>query len=156
MIAFGIAAVLSAGSNAENQAPEAAGKGGPSDHAMFGGTDARNMVNLIDKGVPEKVESEGPALLWKAALGNKANGGPTIAGGKVYVGTNNELPRNKRDVNKNGDPIDKGILMCFDEKTGNFLWQAVHDKLPNGFVTDWVYEGSAHRHRRGGTRLLRQ
>ena len=91
MIAFGIAAVLSAGSNAEKQAPEAAAKGGPSDHAMFGGTDARNMVNLIDKGVPEKVESEGPALLWKAALGNKANGGPTIAGGKVYVGTNNEL-----------------------------------------------------------------
>jgi outer membrane protein assembly factor BamB len=138
VVAFGIAAILSAGSNPNNQ--EAGGKAGASDHAMFGGSTSRNMVNLVDKGVPEKLEAEGPGLLWKAPLGNKANGGPTIAGGKVYVGTNNEQPRNQRDTKK-GEPIDKGVLMCFDEKTGKFLWQAVHDKLPNGFVTDWIYEG---------------
>ncbi len=27
---------------------------------------------------------------------------------------------------------DKGVLMCFDAKTGKFLWQATHDKLPGG------------------------
>ena len=27
--------------------------------------------------------------------------------------------------------------MCFDEKTGKFLWQAVHDKLGQGRVNDW-------------------
>jgi outer membrane protein assembly factor BamB len=31
--------------------------------------------------------------------------------------------------------------MVFEEKTGKFLWQAVHDKLPNGAVTDWPREG---------------
>ena len=31
--------------------------------------------------------------------------------------------------------------MCFDEKTGKFLWQAVHDKLPSGSVNDWPHEG---------------
>ena len=60
---------------------------------------------------------------------------------KVFVGTNNERPRNMRDTKKNSEgdvePIDKGILMCFDEATGKFLWQAVHDKLPGGQVRDW-------------------
>src|SRR5262245_66457118 len=81
LVAFGIAAVLSAGSNSAMQ--EAGGKAGPSDHAMFGGTVSRNMVNLVDKGVPEKVESEGESVVWKETLGNKAKGGPTIAGGQV-------------------------------------------------------------------------
>jgi outer membrane protein assembly factor BamB len=27
--------------------------------------------------------------------------------------------------------------MCFEEKTGKFLWQAVYDKLPGGNVVDW-------------------
>ena len=31
--------------------------------------------------------------------------------------------------------------MCFDEKTGNFLWQAVFDKLAAGRVSDWPDEG---------------
>jgi outer membrane protein assembly factor BamB len=139
--AFGIAAILSFGWRSEGQPAKPADKAAASDHAMFGGSTSRNMVNHIDKGVPDKVEPEGPSLLWKAPLGNKANGGPVIAGGKVFVGTNNEQPRNKRDVDKTGNAIDKGVLMCFDEKTGKFLWQAVHDKLPNGFVTDWIYEG---------------
>lgn len=34
-----------------------------------------------------------------------------------------------------------GILMCFDQKSGNLLWQAVHDKLPSGQVHDWPKEG---------------
>ena len=31
--------------------------------------------------------------------------------------------------------------MCFDEKTGAFKWQAVHDKLESGQVNDWPKEG---------------
>lgn len=131
--------------------------GGPSDHTMFGGTPSRNMVNHKDKF--EKFPKEGPMwdepetvkkweaewVLWKASLGSRAYGGPTIAGGKIFCGTNNEQPRNPRDTKKTPkgevEKIDKGILMCFDEKTGKFLWQAVHDKLPNGNVTDWPKEG---------------
>src|SRR5262249_15695907 len=38
-------------------------------------------------------------------------------------------------------PIDKGIILCFNEADGKFLWQAVHDKLPAGRVNDWPDEG---------------
>jgi outer membrane protein assembly factor BamB len=143
--------------------PLVATGGGPSDHTMFGGTPSRNMVNLVDK--IAKFPKEGPKydeneeekkaadikkweaewVLWKADLGSRAYGGPAVAGGKVFCGTNNEKPRNKRDTKKGAggevENIDKGVLMCFDEKTGKFLWQMVHDKLPNGNVTDWPKEG---------------
>lgn len=123
-----------------------AAKGGKSDLVCFGGTPGRNMVNLTDKGIPDKFSPEDEkTLLWKAELGSRAYGGPIIANGKVLVGTNNEKPRNPRDQKKNADgdvePLDKGILMCFDEKSGKFLWQAVYDKLPDGQVKDWPKEG---------------
>ena len=110
---------------------------------MFGGTPTRNMVSARGERYPGTFEKP----LWKVSLGNRAYGGPTIANGKVFVGTNNENPRNQRDRRKpnadnpRGDPIDKGIVMCFKETTGEFLWQAVHDKLPAGGVYDWPKQG---------------
>lgn len=112
---------------------------------MFGHDVTRNMVNLKATGIPDKPEMDGPHQLWKADLGSRAYGGPTISGGKVFVGTNNERPRNPRDSVKNADgdvePIDRGVLMCFEQATGKFLWQAVHDKLESGQVNDWPKEG---------------
>jgi outer membrane protein assembly factor BamB len=152
--ALGIAAVVSVASpNAPpgdsatavrgGEAKSSAARPGPSDHTMFGGTTSRNMVNLADKNVPDKLEVEGPTLLWKAGLGSRSYGGPIIVCGKVFVGTNNESaePRNKRDWTKDNEPIDRGILLCLDEKSGKFLWQAVHPKLPSGQVNDWPKEG---------------
>ncbi len=114
--------------------------------ATFGMTHHRNMVNLTDKNIPDKPEPDGETMLWKADLGSRAYGGPVVAGGKVLVGTNNERPRNpKRDAKKNADgevePIDRGVLMCFDAKTGKFEWQSVHNKLESGQVNDWPKEG---------------
>ena len=138
--------------------PPAAGSAA-SDHSMFGGTPSRNMVNLTDKlakypkqapdwqnaSEEEKKKWMDEWVVWKADLGSRSYAGPIVAGGKVFVGTNNERPRNTRDTRKGADgeveKLDRGILMCFDEKTGKFLWQAVHDKLPNGNVTDWPKEG---------------
>jgi outer membrane protein assembly factor BamB len=126
------------------------------DHRMFGGTPARNFVNLHDTGLShefpkseedEKVRVLGNRVKWKAELGSRAYGGPIVAGGRVYVGTNNENPRNiymgtnnqgPRNKNNTGD---KGIMMCFDEATGDFLWQMVHDKLPGGLINDAPWEG---------------
>jgi outer membrane protein assembly factor BamB len=122
-------------------------KAGPSDHTMFGGTIYRNMVNTIDKNVPEKVDPDGPETIWKVSLGSRAYGGPIVSGGKVFAGTNNESekPRNVRDTKKTkeGDVeyIDRGVLLCIDEKSGKFLWQAVHPKLESGQVNDWPKEG---------------
>jgi len=128
----------------------------PGDHYMFGNHPDRNFINPnpvhLSAEFPkaegdDKVHVLGSRVKWKAQLGSRAYGGPIIAGGKVFVGTNNENPRNKRDRGKatddseEGPPIDKGILMCFDEKTGQFLWQMVHDKLESGQVNDWPREG---------------
>ncbi len=151
-----IAAAQPTKGSAEGTSPVATNPG-PSDHTMFGGTLSRNMINLKDK--VAKFPKAGPKwdedeevkkwtaewVLWSAELGSRAYGGPTVAGGKVYVGTNNERPRNKRDAIKDKEgvdqPIDKGVLMTFEERTGKFLWQSIHDKLPNGNVTDWPKEG---------------
>src|SRR5262249_32859226 len=85
---------------------------------------------------------DGKNLKWTQKLGSRAYGGPVIAGGKVIVGTNNESPRNPRDTDpKRKLPVDKGILMCFRESDGQFLWQHVNDKLPGGQVIDWPREG---------------
>jgi outer membrane protein assembly factor BamB len=145
LLAFGVAAVLSIGSTPNQQPAPDQPKAGASDHTMFGGAPSRNMVNKIDTGVPDKPDLE-KGVLWKADLGSKAYGGPIVAGGKVIVGTNNGRPRNPRDTKKNAqtgevEPIDRGVVMCFEEKTGKFLWQAVHDKLPSGPVNDWPHEG---------------
>ncbi len=95
------------------------GKGGP---GVVPPT--RNLVNTVEKGMPTDFSVEEGKLKnvkWVAELGTRAYGGVVVAGGKVYVGTNNETPR---------DPKVKGakaVLMCFNEADGKFLWQAVHD-----------------------------
>src|SRR5438128_2523026 len=105
---------------------------------MWGGGLSRNMVNTFDHNVPSDWSIEEGAqknIKWVAEMGSKAYGGPIIAGGKVFMGTNNQNPRNPKIKG------DKGIVMCFDEATGKFLWQAVHDKLQAGRVNDWPFEG---------------
>src|SRR5262245_1937542 len=134
-----------------------AGGGGPAmgDWVMYGGTPARNMVNATVKKLPQEwdVDPKAPGykfIRWEADLGSKAYGGPIVAGGKVFIGTNNQKPREKFImekgekvplIDKAGKPIDLGILMAFEEKKGKFLWQQVFFKLPAGRVHDWPLEG---------------
>ncbi len=111
---------------------------------MYGGTPSRNMVNLTDRNILDNFDPDtGEGVLWKADLGSRSHTSPVVSGGKIFIGTNNEQPRNKRDIDKNAEPIDRGILMCFDQRTGKFLWQAVHDKLDSGQVNDWPQVGIA-------------
>jgi outer membrane protein assembly factor BamB len=103
---------------------------------MWGGSPSRNMVNLRDKNVPTDWDTDNNKnILWSQDLGSKAYGGPVVADGKIFIGTNNNKPRDPKVMG------DKGIIMCFDEKTGKFLWQRVHDKLAAGIVSDWPLEG---------------
>jgi outer membrane protein assembly factor BamB len=103
---------------------------GPNSSPMLGGSINRNLANTIEKGIPDTWSIEKGKeknIKWVAKLGTYAYGGPTIAGGRVFVGTNNDSPR---------DPAvkgDKGVLMCFRESDGKFLWQIVHDKNPEPF-----------------------
>jgi outer membrane protein assembly factor BamB len=107
---------------------------------MWGGQLNRNMVNTHEHNLPVVfgVDEDGKPsknIVWTADLGSKAYGGPVVADGKIFVGTNNEKPRDPRIKG------DKGVLMCFRESDGKFLWQRTHDKLPAGRVNDWPREG---------------
>ncbi len=131
------------------------------DWTMYGGSPLRNMANTAVKGLPKDWDVGDPKkkvkpvnIKWVAELGSKAYGGPIIADGRVFVGTNNMNPRDKQWAKiVMGKPIDLGIIMCFDEATGNFNWQAVHQKLPGGQVIDWPYEGICSSPHVDGDRL---
>lgn len=103
------------------------------DWPMWGGTPQRNMASTM-KGLPESWDAKGGAnVKWKARLGTTSNGNPVVAGGKIFLGTNNGNPRNP-DITG-----DKGVLMCLRESDGSFLWQAITDKLDGD--ADWSEEG---------------
>ncbi len=105
------------------------------DWPMWGGTPQRNMAASIAN-LPSSWDAAAMTnVKWKAALGDQSYGNPVVAGGKIFVGTNNQNPRNPEITG------DKGVLMCFRESDGGFLWQAVSDKLPNGEVNDWPEVG---------------
>ncbi|HMY73494.1 MAG TPA: serine/threonine protein kinase, partial [Blastocatellia bacterium] len=105
------------------------------DWPMWGGTPDRNMVSSM-KGLPTTWDvAKKTNVKWVAAIGSQSYGNPTVAGGQVYVGTNNEA---LRDPKQGGD---RGVLMAFDEKTGEFLWQHTNEKLTAGRVNDWPFQG---------------
>jgi outer membrane protein assembly factor BamB len=117
------------------------------DWPMWGGTPARNMVAEA-KGIPDdissgkflpKSETIDPKttknIRWVSKLGSQAYGTPVVAGGRVFVGTNNEAPRDPKQTG------DRAVLMCFDEKSGEYLWQLVIPKVGAGKVSDWEFVG---------------
>lgn len=124
--------VLAAGLSSASDA----GKAGQ-DWPMWGGGPSRNMVSS-DTRLPVAWDLKTRQnVKWVAALGSQTYGNPVVAGGKVFVGTNNEGLRDPKQ------PGDRGVLMAFDTKDGAFLWQMTHEKLASGRVNDWPYQGVA-------------
>lgn len=107
------------------------------DWPMWGGTTTRNMVSPA-KGIADTWDvAKKTNIKWVAALGSQSYGNPVVAGGMVFVGTNNEA---LRDPKQGGD---RGVVMAFRESDGEFLWQITHEKLPSGRTNDWPYQGVA-------------
>ena len=105
------------------------------DIGLFGHSLSRNMVSK-ETNVPDKWDVESKQnIKWVEKLGSQTYAGPVVAGGKVFIGTNNEGLRNP---NLKGD---RGVIMAFDSATGKFLWQATSTKLPQGRVNDWPLQG---------------
>lgn len=117
------------------------------DWPMWGGTPQRNMASSMT-GLPSSWDvATMKNIQWKAALGDQSYGNPVVSGGKIFVGTNNQNPRNPAITG------DKGVLMCFSEANGKFLWQAVSDKLASGEVNDWPEVGVCSSPAVEGSRL---
>jgi outer membrane protein assembly factor BamB len=105
------------------------------ERALFGEFPGRNSIST-EKGLPTTFDVDsGVNVLWAQPTGSQSYAGPIVVSGRVYVGTNNEGRRNPK---LSGD---KGVVMAFDAKTGEFVWQAVTDKLPSGRVNDWPQQG---------------
>jgi outer membrane protein assembly factor BamB len=105
------------------------------DQPQWGQAWSRNMVSK-EKGLPDSFDPKtGKNIKWSARLGTETHSTPVVAGGRIYIGTNNGEPR---DPKHQGD---RGVLMCFDEKTGRFLWQLVVPKRDEDPYFDWPKSG---------------
>ena len=110
---------------------------GTGDWPMWGGTPDRNMVSNM-KNPPTSWDAQSKKnIKWVSAVGSQAYGNPVVAGGMVFIGTNNEAARDPKQ------PGDRGVLMAFRESDGEFLWQHTSEKLAAGRVNDWPYQGVA-------------
>lgn len=106
------------------------------DWPQWGGSLSRNMAsmevalpNYFEVGVAGRGGSwttKPENVKWSARLGTQTYGSPVIAGGKVFIGTNNGVPRNPR---LDGD---RHVLMCFSEADGKFLWQFAGPRRARG------------------------
>jgi outer membrane protein assembly factor BamB len=126
-LGFGVASVLQFGGAAPLPRRHV------TDWPMFGRDGTRNAVSP-EKDPPTSWYVEGKRrtnIKWEADLGNGANcSSPVVAGGLVWIGTNNARPRDDRFKE------DAAVLMCFRESDGKFLWQYVSHRLP-GNVEDF-------------------
>ena len=119
-------ALITAAASLSSSSHLAASDPGSGDWPMWGGTPDRNMVSNM-KGLPIEWDVKTKKnVKWVAELGSQSYGNPVVAGGMVFVGTNNEGLRDPKQ------PGDRGVLMAFRESTGEFLWQQTQRKAVVG------------------------
>jgi outer membrane protein assembly factor BamB len=121
----------------------------PGDWNQWGGTSLRNNTPVaegivtdwapgsFDRKTGEWKPSSAKNIKWVSALGSQTYGNPVVAEGKVIIGTNN----GNGYLNRYPSDIDLGVLVCFNEADGKFLWQHSSEKLPTGRVHDWPFLG---------------
>lgn len=117
------------------------------DWTAWGGTPERNMVAVekkvsvsfepgeVDRETEQVDLSTASGVRWVAKLGSQTYGNPTVADGRVYVGTNNAMER------RPGVTGDYSLVQAFSEADGSLLWQLSVPKLGSGKVNDWEYLG---------------
>ena len=99
------------------------------DWPQWGRTNSRNMVSE-ERGLPDSFTlddrhappADAPPIngtvRWEVRLGSQTYGNPTVAGGRVFVGTNDASLSDPRLRRSGG-----GLLMCIEEATGRLLWR---------------------------------
>ena len=110
---------------------------GRGDWPQLGGTPFRNNTPE-GKNIPTDWDIKtGRNIKWSVALGSESWGNIVVANGNLYVGTNNGAAYLERYP----PVVDLGVLLCFRESDGEFLWQHSSEKLPTGRVHDWPHQG---------------
>jgi outer membrane protein assembly factor BamB len=101
------------------------------DQPQWGQPLSRNMVS-DETELPDFFDpATGKNIKWVVPIGTKNYGMPIIANGKVFIGTNNEIPRDPKHTG------DRGILLCLNENDGTLCWQLVVPKLGPDKFLDW-------------------
>jgi outer membrane protein assembly factor BamB len=122
--------------------PESRGEDWP----QWGGHDGRNMVSpekrLPSCFVPGKRNTgkgidlaTAKNVKWVARLGSETYGTPSIAGGKVFIGTNDANLDDHRYESTDG-----GMFRCLDEATGKLLWQLVVPCTDRHHDSRWLFD----------------
>ena len=109
---------------------------GAADWPQWGGTDCRNMVSA-EIGMPawfvpgsKRTDGSGVDLAttqnvkWAAKVGSVILGNPTVAGGRILLGSNDSLINDPKYHSTEG-----GMVQCLDERTGRRLWKLVIPRL---------------------------
>lgn len=105
------------------------------DFVMFGDGPHRNLAYDAE-GLPSTWDVKtGMNVKWSQPVGSQSYAGPLVWKDKVFVGTNNQGERNPEVKG------DKGNIMAFQADDGTFLWQMIHDKLPETKLHDWPLQG---------------
>jgi outer membrane protein assembly factor BamB len=121
----------------------------PGDWNQWGGSSLRNNTPAgkkiptewnvgefdSDTGAWKKETSKN--IKWAARLGSESFGNAIVANGKVFIGSNNAAVY----LNRYPAEVDLGVLLCFNEADGKFLWQDSSEKLPSGRANDWPMTG---------------
>src|SRR5262245_55929672 len=122
---------------------------GPNDWPMWGGTSIRNNTpttgalpaewnpGAFDEKTDAWKKEKAKNIKWVTPLGSQSYGNHVVANGKIFVGTNNGGGYLKRYPST----VDLGVMLCFDEKTGQFLWQDSSEKMITGRENDWPFQG---------------
>ena len=88
----------------------------------------RKRTTGVDLATTENVK-------WAARLGSENYSTPVVAGGRVYVGTNDD------DI---GDPkyqsTEGGVLKCLDEATGKLVWKLVVPRTDRHENKKWLFD----------------
>lgn len=105
------------------------------DQPQWGERFTRNMVSP-ERGLAEKFDpATGQNVAWAVPLGTKTYATPTVANGRIFIGTNNGQPRDPRHQG------DRSILLCLNETDGSLQWQLVIPKVEGDNFQDWPSVG---------------
>ena len=115
------------------------------DWPQWGGNDlGRNMVspatNLPTSFTPKPAPDNSENVRWMARLGNFIYGNPTIAGGRVVVGTDDSSLSNDPRFH----PSRGGMVQCLDEATGELLWRLAVPHRPAKRLPEGAYYTQQH------------